>query len=297
MSEDEIDIIDLEEFEEEFEEDIDPSLLADMANFPGKARNEVIAARRLWATNTIEIYNKNEDDPYTRRVFIARDVICSLSGRFRKLSPTSRSWPIIEWKMAVDQQWRKNFNPWAFIQDIMKYLHTFAPIETEEELFEFMCGEWTLGAAFEAPKYQNYAMKRAMSLHTAEFQVRARVYINSNEKNISIWDVVQLRRFEPTYAKEGDLNKYKLATYILDSLVWDTFAGGTLWLNMVKDGGFLAEIVATAHFEAAKKPAPRFPPWHIFNRHKYLLNEDPITPPKRAGDDMVSESGKRARYM
>ena len=78
-------------------------------------------------------------------------------------------------------------------------------------------------------------------------------------------------------AQRETFSDNKLLSYIIDKLVWDALHGGSTWLGVVHRGTCIANMVAKACFDAAKKPRPRFPPWHIFSHGKYLLYVDPVT--------------------
>jgi hypothetical protein len=110
----------------------------------------------------------------------------------------------------------------------------------------------------------------------------------------------ELDEIEHTGAKHignGKFESNKLLSYKVDKLVWEAAHGGFSWLSVVHNGGCIANMVARAQVEAATSK-PRFPPWHIFNDHKYLMNENPKVAKTAVTDEKsgeVATSNKRQR--
>lgn len=128
-----------------------------------------------------------------------------------------------------------------------------------------------MGAALEAPKYQNFVMKEKMT-----FSAGAEDDFRNEYDTLSMCigeDAEALAGMGLISIGGGKFQKNMLARYIIDKVVWDERKGGGVWLEIVHRGGCIATFIAKAQAEASKKPAPRFPPWHIFNRYKYLLSE------------------------
>lgn len=255
---------------------------------------------RLWASGTILVRNQDEEDPDKINVFIPRNLICSISGRVRDIVPTARSWPVIEWKTIANGGWRNRIemDVWPWMPEFIKFLHTGARVFDDHE-DAYYTGEWCLGAVLDCPEYQNAIMKEML---------RSETLVETDMVGMGEDENELLRMFVDTYAHHlprigvtsignGKLDRSnKLAAYIIDLMVWEGIRGGFHWLTVVHKGGCVANILARAQVDAAKKSAPRFPPWHVFNRHKYLMDEKhPTAELKRGGEKGPGGSKKRGR--
>lgn len=56
--------------------------------------------------------------------------------------------------------------------------------------------------------------------------------------------------------------------------------------------------MAKSQVEAAKNSAPRFPPWHIFNRYKYMVSERRVVnvSAKCGGSEIAGNAAKKGAY-
>jgi hypothetical protein len=159
---------------------------------------------------------------------------------------------------------------------------------------------WTMGLALECPKYQNVAIQELFerdSEDEAELKCdgmkKSEMFSFIASKHLSYLDGIGAK-----HKANGTFHDNKLLSYIIDKLVWDAMKGGFTWLNVVHKGTCLANIVARACFDAAKKPRPpKFAPWHIFNHQKYLLNVEPVPVEliENQGDPAIAEGSKRKR--
>jgi len=84
-------------------------------------------------------------------------------------------------------------------------------------------------------------------------------------------------------------------SYMVDRLIWDALDGGFAYLKVIHRGNCTANMVARAHIDAAKMPKPRFAPWHFFNRHRYILNEESKADKKRLKNVDGREMSKKQR--
>ncbi|KAH7313175.1 hypothetical protein BKA65DRAFT_484360 [Rhexocercosporidium sp. MPI-PUGE-AT-0058] len=287
--------IDWEGTEEEEEEDPVPSLEEDMARNPGRTREEVKYARGLWASGILEIHNDEMDedeDEYDEeysgdfgvqcRVFVAKAAICAISKRFQELVPVDRSWPVLEFDVILGPSWSgpSSFNYWRRIDAIMKFVYrgefNTGGAGSYFNLTESDVINWCLGTAFKCPKLQNTALKAIMKRDAAlEEALKA---CGDDESTIlsRIADdsAYLLEKIGVVHKVNGELEPHKLMSYMVDRLTWDALNGGFSYLRVVHRGHCTANMVARAQVDAAKKPKPRFAPWHVFNRHRYLMNED-----------------------
>lgn len=253
----------------------------------------------------LAIHNEDDDvddhDDHTM-VFVPKDLICTQSGRIRRLVPTARSWPVLEWDMIVDSSERQYL--WTEIDKFLQFLYGRTK---KRDSCECGCGDdyiitmWVLGSALECPKYQHLAMEQIFKRDSKE---EAELKAGNVEMSVILGEIATehlgaLDRIGVKHKLNGTFYKNKLLSYIIDKLIWDAMQGGFTWLNVVHEGTCLASMVARACFDAAKKPRPpKFAPWHIFNQHKYLLNVNPV--PFKAmenqdGTVMAEKSNKRKR--
>ncbi|PVH85904.1 hypothetical protein DL98DRAFT_526937 [Cadophora sp. DSE1049] len=292
------------DFEEEAEEFHVPSLEEDMANNPGRTREEVKYARGLWASVMLEIHNSVEDEeehpddeeysgdfgPHSR-VFVAKAPIRAIAKRFQELAPHDRSWPILEWRTIIEPA---NFGYWHRIDVIMKFVYrgefnTGGP----ESYFNTTEGDivnW-------CPTMQNISLKAIMKRDAAMEQALDAY----GDDQIAILGVIAddsaytLEKIGTVHKGDGEFETHKLMSYMIDRLIWDALNGCFAYLKVVHRGNCTANMVARAHIDAAKKPKPRFAPWHVFNRHRYLVSEEFKADKKRLKVADGREKSKKQR--
>jgi hypothetical protein len=249
----------------------------------------------------LAIHNDDEDHEDHSIVFVPKDLICSQSGLFKRLVPTDRSWPIMEWDVIVDNSGCSDL--WSEIDNFLQFLYGGTK---KRDSCECSCGDdyitmWVLGSALECPKYQHLAMEQIFKRDNKE---EAQSKSDDVEMSVDFGDIASedlgaLDRIGAKHKLNGTFYKNKLLSYIIDKLVWDAMHGGFTWLNVVHRGTCLANMVARACFDAAKKPRPpKFAPWHIFNQHKYLLNIDSVLFKAMENQDGIvtaEKSNKRKR--
>ncbi|KAG4436287.1 hypothetical protein IFR05_008227 [Cadophora sp. M221] len=285
---------DFEVDEDEEEYDPIPSLEEDIANNPGRTREEVKYARGLWASGVLEIYNKkidrDQDGDYEAyggdfgphcRVFVPRTTICAISKRFQQLVPGARSWPILNFHAILGPLWSgpNRFNYWPRMDAILVFVYrdefNTGGSDSYFNLTESDVINWCLGAAFKCPKLQNTALKSIMKRDaTTEATKTHRGGKSAMLSEIADDCAELLERIGVIQKANGEFEPHKLMSYMVDRLIWDAFNGGYTYLTAIHGGNCTACIVARAQVDAAKKPKPRFAPWHVFNRHKYLISED-----------------------
>jgi hypothetical protein len=56
--------------------------------------------------------------------FANRGAICAVSGRFRELSPSERSWPIISWKEVIKEWSLNEYGSWEGIDSFLTFIYT-----------------------------------------------------------------------------------------------------------------------------------------------------------------------------
>jgi hypothetical protein len=233
----------------------------------------------------LAIHNDDEDHEDHSMVFVPKDLICSQSGRIRRLVATARSWPILEWDVIVGNSECSDL--WSEIDKFLQFLYggtkKHDPCECGCSIDSITM--WVMGSALECPKYQHVAMEL---LFKQDSKGEAELKSDGLEASEIFGDIAfehldALDRIGAKHKLNGTFHKNNLLSYIIDKLVWDAMHGGFTWLDVVYRGTCLANMVARACFDAAKKPRPpKFAPWHIFNQHKYLLNVDPA--PFKAGE-------------
>lgn len=236
-----------------------------------------LITRRLWASNAVQLHYSHVDNPANRGIFVSRDILCAASDRFRDLLAPTRSWPIIDWASLWKNQSQAH-KYWNYVPKFIEFIHVSSrrlDSAEEEDHDSYMSKEWCMGAGLGAPKYQNYIMKEKMLLDAsleADFLVDEYTTLATCIRE----EAEGLQDHELDITIRGKYQKHKLADYILDKVVWDGARGGTIAMELIQKGGSVALAVARRQVRAAKKPAPRFPPWHVFNHYKYLLSEEAL---------------------
>ncbi|KAH6717002.1 hypothetical protein BKA61DRAFT_718681 [Leptodontidium sp. MPI-SDFR-AT-0119] len=251
-----------------------PSLEEDMANNPERTRQGAKYARGLWASGMLEIYNGKIDEdidgdyeaysgdfgPHCR-VFVAKVPICAISKRFQEPVPTDRSWPVVNFHTVLGPSWSglDRFNYWRRIDAFLKFVYrgefNTGGSDSYFNLTESDVINWCLGAAFKCPKLQNIALKSIMKRDATTEAMKA-----YREGESAIWSKIAddsaylMERIGVVQKGDGEFEPHKLMSYMIDR----------------------------AQVDAAKKPKPRFAPWHVFNRHRYLMSEDLKADKKRA---------------
>ncbi|KAL2061888.1 hypothetical protein VTL71DRAFT_7266 [Oculimacula yallundae] len=265
-----------------------PRFEEDMAKNPGKSRKEIKYARGLWASGMIEIHNsaaameegdldENDMDDFVphSRVFVAKAPICAVAGRFQELLPHKRSWPILELEDLVGNH---PFNAWTDIDAILMFVYRGEFHAGTNSYYDSTEGDivnWRLGMDLQYPKLQNATMKAIMKrdseTQTTLDLMGGKIPFVTNP----VADCIcMMEKLGVVHKADGKFQTHKLMSYMIDRLTWDAMNGGFTYLKVVHRGGCVANMVARAQVDAAKKPKPAFAPWHIFNRHKYLMSED-----------------------
>ncbi|CZT00582.1 uncharacterized protein RCO7_03018 [Rhynchosporium graminicola] len=206
----------------------------------------------LWASGMIEIHNSAEEgDDYS----------------------DDGSWPILEWEILVRGY---PFNTWTDFDAILRFVyrgeldcgHPGSAFDTTEgDIIN-----WCLGRTLQCPKLQNETMKAIMRRDAATDKG---LFSQSDQTFIFLGCPVaewtwMMEKIGVVHKGDGEFEPHKLMSYMIDRLIWDATNGGYAYLNVVRRGGCVANMVARAQVDAATKPKLRFAPWHVFNRHKYL---------------------------
>jgi hypothetical protein len=245
----------------------------------------------------LAIHNDDEVHEDHSMVFVPKDLICSQSGRIRRLVATARSWPILEWNVIVDNS--ESSDLWSEVDKFLQFLYGGTK---KRDSCECGCSDdsitvWVMGLALECPKYQHVAMEQLFKRDSKEEAELKSDGLETSEifGNIASEHLGALDGIGAKHKLNGTFYKNKLLSYIIDKLVWDAMHGGFTWLNVVHRGTCLANMVARACFDAAKKPRPpKFAPWHIFNQHKYLLNVDHV-PFKAMENQESTATGEKSK--
>lgn len=248
----------------------------------------------------LEIHNNEDDEEedsdgedycgdfgHRSRVFVAKAPICAIAKRVQELAPHDRSWPILEWTTIIGPA---KFGYWHRINAIMKFVYrgeldTGGP-ESYFNTTESDIVNWCLGQALKCPKLQNISLKAIMK-RDATMEQALKAY---GDDKIAILGAIaedgadMMARIGTIHKGDGEFEAHKLMSYMVDRLIWDALNGGYTYLNVVHRGNCTANMVARAHVDAAKKPNPRFAPWHVFNRHRYLMSEEFKAENKRVKD-------------
>lgn len=273
--------------------------------------HRMLIIARLWASGMLEIHKSEEDaeeDPGDEehsgdfgphsRVFVAKGPICAIAKRFQELVPRDRSWPILEWLTIIGPA---NFGYWHHIDGVLKFVYR-GDIDTggPESYFNTTEGDivnWCLGEALKCPKKQNLSLKAIMK-RDASMEQALDAY---GEDRIAVLSDIAddganiLEKIGTVHKGDGEFASHKVMSYMVDRLIWDALNGGFAYLKVIHRGNCTANMVARAHIDAAKKPKPRFAPWYVSNRHRYLLNEEVRADKKRPKNADGREKSKKQR--